>query len=103
LNKWLVILVSKIRRFLLRKIILILSLVIFVGGGVSSYGETGAGTKKSEARDSSGKLLYRTKTTGNTGEVRDPSGKILMRSRTTGNTTEIRNPSGKLIERIKTK
>lgn len=64
-------------------------------GGVSSR------TKKSDVRDSSGKLLYRTKTTGNTGEVRDPSGKILMRSRTTVNTTEIGNLSGKLIERIK--
>jgi hypothetical protein len=60
-------------------------------------------TIKSDVRNSSGKLMYRTKTTGNTGEVRDPSGKILMRSRTIGNTTEIRNPSGKLIERIKTK
>jgi hypothetical protein len=73
-----------------------------VGGGVNSYGESSR-TIKSDVRNSSGKLLYRTKTTGNTGEVRDPGGKILMRSRTIGNTTEIRNPSGKLIERVKTK
>ena len=83
----------------MRKILILLSLLIFMGAAVTAYGESR--TKKSEVRDSSGKLLYRTKTTGNTGEVRDPSGKILMRSRTTGNTTEIRNPSGKLIERIK--
>jgi hypothetical protein len=67
--------------------------------GVSVYGESR--TKKSDVRDSSGKLLYRTKTTGNTGEVRDPSGKILMKSKTRGETTEVRDSSGKLIERIK--
>ena len=83
----------------MRKIVIILSLVIFVGGGVSSYG--GTGTKKSETRDSSGKLLYRTTTKGDRSEIRDPRGKLMMRTRTSGGNTEIRNPSGKLIERVK--
>ena len=84
----------------MRKILIILSLVIFVGGGVNSHGETR--TKKSETRDSSGKLLYRTKITGDRGEVRDSRGKLMMRSKTTGNATEIRDSNGKLIERVKT-
>lgn len=87
----------------MRKILIILSLVIFMGGGVSSYGETRTGTKKSETRDSSGKLLYRTTTKGDRSEIRDSGGKLMMRSKTSGGTVEVRNPSGKLIERIKTK
>ena len=67
----------------------------------STYAETGV--IKKDVRDSSGKLLYRTKTTGNVSEVRDPSGKLLMKSRTTGNKTEVRSPSGKLIETIRSK
>lgn len=58
---------------------------------------------KKDVRNSSGKLLYRTKTTGNVSEIRDASGKLLMKSRTTGNKTEVRSPSGKLIETIRTK
>lgn len=81
------------------KNLLVTSLLLLVG--VSAYAESR--TIKSDVRNSSGKLLYRTKTTGNTSEVRDPSGKLLMRSKTRGGTTEVRNPRGKLIERIKTR
>ena len=81
----------------MRKILLVISLLMFMA--VSVYGESK--TKKSDVRDSSGKLLYRTSTSGNKTEFRDSSGKLLMRSKTTGDSTEVRNSSGKLIERIK--
>lgn len=54
-------------------------------------------TIKGEARDSSGKLIYKTYTRGNVTETRQPSGKLVTKSRTTNGTTEVRSPSGKLL------
>jgi hypothetical protein len=70
---------------------------------IAAYAHGGSETVTAETRSPSGKLLYKSKTTGNTTEVRSPSGKLLMKSKTTGNTTEVRSPSGKLLQRIKDK
>jgi hypothetical protein len=73
--------------------ILCLPILVFAGDGK---------TIKGEVRDSSGKLLLKTKTHGNQSEVRNPSGKLLMKSRTLSNgTTETRSPSGKLLFKSK--
>jgi hypothetical protein len=58
-------------------------------------------TVRGQVRNPSGKLLYNTKTTGNTTEVRDPSGKLVIKSKTTAAKTEVRSPSCKLLETIK--
>lgn len=60
-------------------------------------------SSKLEVRNPSGKLLYKTKTTGGTTEFRDASGKLLMKSKTTHRSTEVRSTSGKLLEKIKVK
>jgi hypothetical protein len=58
-------------------------------------------TVKGESRDSSGKLLYKTYTRGNTTETRDASGKLVTKSKTTNGKTEVRSPSGKLLYKAK--
>lgn len=58
-------------------------------------------TVKGEVRDSSGKLLYKTYTRGNTTETREPSGKLVTKSKTTNGKTEVRSPSGKLLYKAK--
>jgi len=73
--------------------ILCLPILVFAGNGKTVNGEV---------RDSSGKLLYMTKTRGNQTEVRDPSGNLLMKSKTLSNgKTETRSPSGKLLFKSK--
>lgn len=56
---------------------------------------------KGEVRDSSGKLIYKTYTRGNTTETREPSGKLVTKSKTTNGKTEVRSPSGKLLYKAK--
>lgn len=56
-----------------------------------------------EVRNSSGKLLYKTTTRGNTTEARSPSGKLLWKSTTKGQKTEVRSPSGKLLQKLDVK
>ncbi len=58
-------------------------------------------TIKGEIRDSSGKLLYKSYTRGNTTETRDPMGKLVTKSRTRNGKTEVRSPSGKLLYKAK--
>ena len=58
-------------------------------------------TIKGEVRDSSGKLLYKTYTRGNTTETREPSGKLVTKSRTRNGTTDVRSPTGKLLYKAK--
>jgi hypothetical protein len=67
------------------------------------YAVAGSGTVTTETRSPSGKLLCKSRTTGNKTEVRSPSGKLLIRTKTTGNTTDVRSPTGKLLQRIKKK
>ncbi len=58
-------------------------------------------TIKGEVRDSSGKLIYKTYTRGNTTETREPSGKLVTKSKTTNGNTEVRSPTGKLLYKAK--
>jgi hypothetical protein len=58
-------------------------------------------TVKGEVRDSSGKLLYKTYTRGNTTETREPSGKLVTKSKLTNGKTEVRSPTGKLLYKAK--
>lgn len=81
----------------MKKILMALSImVLFCSSGYSQ-----SHVIKRDVRDASGKLLYRTSTSGNKTEVRSPTGKLLMKTKTTGDTTEVRTSSGKLIERVK--
>jgi YD repeat-containing protein len=64
-------------------------------------GFAGDKTTKGEVRDSSGKLIYKTSTRGNTTETRDASGKLVTKSKTTNGKTEVRSPSGKLLYKAK--
>ena len=86
------------RRSKMKKVALILAVVLTL----ASLSLAGSPTVRGQVRNPSGKLLYNTKTTGNTTEVRNPSGKLIIRSKTTGNKTEVRSPTGKLLETIKT-
>jgi hypothetical protein len=54
-----------------------------------------------EIRSPEGKLLYKTKTTGNRTEVRSPNGKLLWIMKDMGGVTEVRAPNGKLLYKIK--
>jgi hypothetical protein len=65
------------------------------------FGFTADKTVKGGVRDSSGKLLYKTYTRGNTTETREPSGKLVTKSKTTNGKTEVRSPSGKLLYKVK--
>jgi hypothetical protein len=65
------------------------------------FGFTADKTVKGEVRDSSGKLLYKTYTRGNSTETRDASGKLVTKSKTTNGTTEVRSPTGKLLYKAK--
>jgi len=58
-------------------------------------------TIKGEVRDSSGKLLYKTYTRGDTTETREPSGKLVTKSKRTNGKTEVRSPTGKLLYKSK--
>ena len=80
-------------------VFLVIFLVFF--SGVSAY--SASKPIKQDVRNSTGKLLYKTTTRGNTTEVRNPTGKLMMKSKTTGNKTEVRSSTGKLLETIKTK
>ncbi len=66
-----------------------------------ALGFTADKTVKGETRDSSGKLLYKTYTRGNTTETRDASGKLVTKSKTTNGKTEVRSPTGKLLYKAK--
>ena len=77
----------------------VLGLCIIMMISVTAFAESR--TVKQDARNSSGKLLYRTKTIGNVTEVRDPSGKLISKSRSSGNKTEVRSPTGRLIKTIR--
>ena len=81
----------------MKKVVLILTFFLTLG----ALAQAGSPTVRSQIRNPSGKLLYNTRTTGNTTEVRDPSGKLVIKSKTTGGKTEVRSPSGKLLETIK--
>jgi hypothetical protein len=79
--------------------------IVFLVTALLSLGilaQAGSPTVRGQVRNPSGKLMYNTKTTGNTTEVRNPSGKLIIKSKTTGNKTEVRSPTGKLLETIKT-
>ena len=82
----------------MKKVTVIITALLTLG----VLAHAGSPTVRSQIRDPSGKLLYNTKTTGNTTEVRNPSGKLIIKSKTTGGKTEVRSPSGKLLETIKT-
>jgi hypothetical protein len=53
-----------------------------------------------EIRSPSGKLLYKTKTTGNRTEVISPNGKLLWVLKDVGGLTEVRSPTGKLLYKV---
>jgi hypothetical protein len=81
----------------MKTILTILFLLCFAASSFAGDGKT----VKGEVRDSSGKLLYKTKTKGNVTETRDPSGKLVTKSKTKDGRTETRSPSGKLIQKTK--
>ncbi|MCL5124483.1 MAG: hypothetical protein M1511_08310 [Deltaproteobacteria bacterium] len=82
----------------MKKAVLIITVLLTLG----ALAQAGSPTFRSQIRNSSGKLLYNTRTTGNTTEVRNPSGNLVIKSKTTGGKTEVRSPSGKLLETVKT-
>jgi hypothetical protein len=63
----------------------------------------GSQSVEREVRSPTGKLLYKTKTSGTTTEVRSSTGKLLMKAKTVKDTTEVRSPTGKLLQTVKTK
>ncbi len=86
------------RIYKMKKVALIITALLTLGALAQAESQT----VRSQIRNSSGKLLYNTRSTGHTTEVRNPSGKLIIKSKTTGNKTEVRSPTGKLLETIKT-
>jgi hypothetical protein len=57
---------------------------------------------KGEVRSPTGKLLYKTKTTGTKTEARNSTGRLLYKSKTRPDgSTEARSPTGKLLYKTK--
>ena len=80
--------------------------IILIGGVVLTFLVSAAFGEsqpiKGEVRSPTGKLLYKTTTSGNQTEVRNPTGKLLMKSKTSSHgTTDTRSPSGKLLYKSK--
>lgn len=78
-----------------------IAITILVMLSLVSYAFAESSNSSSQVRDPSGKLLYTTKTRGDTTEVRDPSGKLIETRKRSGDRIEVRSPSGKLLETIK--
>ena len=83
----------------MKKIVAMLFTVFLLSSAVPVL--AGSQPVSRELRSADGKLLYKTKTTGNRTEVMNPSGKLLWVLKELGDTTEVRLPNGKLLYKVK--